>query len=304
MPLQSQIHTDKLLGNIAVKYRPPEHSAMSLFPTLSVKKDSDLYRIYTRNFRIPDTERSVRGVANERVFDVTTSSYRLKYHGLKDYISNEDKQNYDMFDLRKDTTEELTDAILQRLELTVSELFTTTGWSQNVSLAAANAFNANTTVSDPVPVFDTGATTVIQNSGKMPNKGVLARDAFIAVKNHVSILDRVKYTQSKVTKDLIKGLLDLEELVTPVASYDTSAEGQTESISQMWGDSAWLGWTPPSVSRDRPSAGVIFRKNMPMVRRWTVEDRGPTGSEAIEVNMAFDAKIVASLCGYLIKDVV
>ena len=304
MPFSSQLHTDKLLSNIAVKYRPADKIIMDLIPALPVKKDSDLYRIYTRNFRIPETERSSRGLAHERQFQVTTSTYQLRHHALKDYVSAEDKENFDAGDLRADTTEDLMDTVMQRMELVGSNLFTTTSWSQNVSLAAANAWNANTTLSDPIPIWDTGATTIIHNSGKMPNKAAIGRDAFVAMKNHVSILDRVKYTSSELTKVKLQGLIDVQKLLCALASQDTSAEGQADVIAQMWGDVAFLGFLPDSVSRSKPSAAVMFKKNRPSVRRWNEPSRGPNGSEAIEVNESFDIKVVASLCGYLIKDVV
>ncbi len=40
--------------------------------------------------------------------------------------------------------------------------------------------------------------------------------------------------------------------------------------------------------------------NIPMTKRWRVEERQ---SEAVEVNLHFQAKVVASLAGYLLQDV-
>ena len=181
-----------MLFRSSVRYANQDYIAMNVFPMVPVKKDSDLYRIYTRNWRIPETKRANKGLANEHQFEVSTASYVLEKHALKDYISDDDVDNYDLADLRADTVEELTDVILRRLEKSVADLFTTTNWSLNVSLAAANAWNANTTVSNPIPIMDTAATTIIQNSGYKPNYGFLGRDGFIADKNHVSVLDRVK----------------------------------------------------------------------------------------------------------------
>lgn len=301
MPLRSQQHVDQLLSNVSIKYAPSGLIAMSVFPEVPVKKDSDLYRIYTRNFRIPETKRANKGVAREHGFEVTTNSYNLEYHALKDYVSDNDAQNYDVSDLRADTTEELTEKILLRLEKTVADLFTTTNWSLNVSLAAANAFNANTTVSNPIPVFDTAATTILNNGGFKPNYGIIPRDAFVAIKNHVSILDRTKYTSSDMTPEMLKGLFDLDDILIANGAYDTAAQGVASSISQIWGDSCFVGYKPDRASPLKPSSGYVFRRNTPMVKRWRVEERE---SEAIEVQMKYQAKVVASLSGYLIKDVV
>ena len=300
-PLANQIHVDSLLSNVSVKYKNSEYIAMSVFPEVAVKKTSDLYRIYDRNFRIPETKRANRGVAREHQFEVSSASYVLERHSLKDYVSDTDADNYDLADLRAETTEELSDVILRRLEKSVADLFTTTNWSLNVSLAAAGAFNANTTVSNPIPVFDTGATTVILNSGFKPNYGILPREAFVACKNHISVLDRTKYTSKEMDVNILASLFGLDELLVPLTSVDSSQYGSAASIAALYGDIAFLGYKPPSAGPLKPSAGYIFRKSLPMVKRWRVEERE---SDAIEVNMEYVAKVVASLAGYLIKDVI
>jgi len=301
MPLKSQLHEDKLLGNISVKYRNEEYIADKVFPILPVKKETDKYRIYDRNFRLPETIRSAKGEAREHLFDVSSASYRLEQHSLKDHVSDRDAENYDIFDLRRDTVEELTDVIARRMEKSVADLFTTTGWSLNVSLAAANAFNANTTVSNPIPIFDTAATTIVNNSGNKPNYGILPREAYIACKNHTSVLDRVKYTSAEMGPAKLAGLFDLEELLIPHSVIDTAAKGQASSISAIFGDIAFVGYKPQRPGPMKPSAGYIFRNAIPSVKRWREEKRQ---SEAIEVNLYFDPKIVSSLSGYLIKDVI
>lgn len=301
MPLKNQLHVNQLLSNVSVQYKNSSYIAEKVFPTVPVMKDSDLYRIYERNFKIPDTVRAEKGVAKEFSFDVSTSSFNLAQHALKDYVGTNESDNYDQGSLDVDTTEVLTDAILRRLELSVAQLFTTTSWSLNVSLAAANAFNANTTVSDPVPVFDTAATVVIANTGMVPNYGILPRDGFVACKNHISVLDRVKYTSSEVSQNMLAALFGVSELHVPTAQYDTTAEGLTPTLSNFYGDVAFVGYKPSSPGLKQASAGYIFMKNVPRVRTWFDDERN---AKAIEVQINFVAKVVASLAGYLIKDIV
>lgn len=299
MPKKNQLHVDQVLSNVSIRYRNEDYIAMDMFPTIPVKKDTDLYRIFERNFRIPETERADGALANRHDFNVSTASYSLEKHALKDYVSDSQEDNYDMASLRVDTTEELTDVIMRRVEKHAAGLFTTTSWSLNVSLAAAGQWSANTTVSNPIPIVDTGATTVIANSGFKPNKGILPRSGFIAAKNHVSVLDRTKYTSSAMTREILAGLFDLETLMVPTASEDTAAEGQSASISAIWGDNMLLYYTPARPSPRLPSAGYIFKKNKPAVRRWREEERE---AEAIEVSREWVHKVVASLAGYLIRD--
>jgi len=301
MPLKNQLHVDQLLSQISVKYMNSDYIADKIFPTVSVRKDSDLFRIYDRDFGIPDTQRANKGVANQWYFEVSTASYILQDHAIKDYISDDDIDNYDIADLRADTVEELTDVIMRQQERTVCDLFTTTNWSLNVSLAAANAWNLSTQVSNPIPIVDTGATEILENSGQKANYMVLNREAFTAVKNHTSVLDRTKYTTAAMTEEIMAGLFDVPEFMVSTAVRDESQKGVGPSITAMWGDVAFLGYKPARPGPKAPSAGYIFRKDVPMVRRWRDEERN---AEAIEVRNKYQARIVASLSGFLIKDVI
>jgi len=300
MPLKNQLHVDQLLSNISVKYQNQEYIADQVAPAVSVKKDSDLYRVYQRNFRIPETKRADGGVAREFDFDVSNSSYVLEKHALKQYIADDAQDNYDLSDLRADMTEHLTDAIMRMKEKKVADLFTTTSWSLNVSLATANAFTANTTVSNPIPVYDTAATEIISNSGYKPNFGILPRAGFIACKNHVSVLDRIKYVSSEVSESMIASLFGLDKLLVPNSSYDTAAEGAAEVITDIYGDISFVGYNPGSPGPLKPASIYCFEKQAPRVKRWRVEERE---AEAIEVQIKFVPKVVASLTGFLIKDI-
>jgi len=301
MPKANQIHIDQLLGNVSAKYRNVDYIADKVFPILPVKKSSDKIRVYERNFRIPETIRANRAEAKEHSFDVSNTTYQLVRHALKDFVSDDDAENYDMSSLRTDVTEELTDTILRRKEKTFADLFTTTNWSLNVSLAATAAWNSNSAGSDPIPIVDTACTTVIHNSGKACNVGILPRSGFIAVKNHVSVLDRTKYTSSKMTVEMITGLFDLEELYVPLASVDTSDPGRTTTIEAIYDNNMWLGYKTRSPSLRAETAGYMIQKSVPLVKRWREEARE---SEAIEVNIQFSPRIISSLSGYIIRDTV
>jgi hypothetical protein len=299
MPLKNQLHVDKLLSNISVKYRNTEYIADELFASVPVVEDSNKYRVFARNFRVPETKRSPKAAAREHGFDVSTSSYLLEEHALKNYVGDEEADNYDIADLRADTVEELTDVILRMKEKKIADLMTTTSWSLGVSLAAANAWSQNTTVSNPIPLMDTATTTIIDNSGYKPNVALVPRAAFVSAKNHVSVLDRVKYVSKDITTQMMAGLFELEKVLVPISSVDTSHLGAAESISAIFSH-VFVGYKPASAGPMKPASAYIFEKNIPRVRRWRDEERK---AEAIEVQIKFQPKVVASLTGYLIKGV-
>lgn len=293
------VHVDKLLTGVSIKYRNNNFIAMEVFPELSVEQDSDKFRVYERNFRLPETARANKGLAREHSFAVSTSTYVLEEHALVDYISDRDKANYDNADLRVDTTEELTDKILLRLEKSVASLFTSTSWSQNVSLSAAQQWSADTVTSNPIPQMDTAATVVMENSGFTPNIHIVPHRSMVKAKNHTSIIDRIKYTSIDITPAMLAGLFDAQKLLVPKAVIDTAAEGVASSISPLWGDNVFVGYRAEKPSPLKPSAGYVFRGKKSLVKSWREERRA---SDAIEVGMLYQAKVVASLAGYLIKD--
>jgi len=299
MPFKSQRHIDVLLSNISIKYRPQGYIGMQVFPELPVKKDSDLFRVYDRDFRMPETQRANGAISNEADFFYSTSTYALKKHSQKGYVTDDDADNYDISDLRADKTEHLTDIILRRMELDVASLFTSTNWSQNMSLSAAQQFDGTTTA-NPIPIFDTAATTVLQQSGFAVNYGIMTRTTFIKCKNNAQVLDRTKYTSKEMTPAILSGLLDLPELLIANGVYDTAAPGVSSNITEIWGDNCFVGFKPSRPSPLVPSSGYVFRKNIPMTKRWRVEERD---AEAIEVNQKYDVRVVASLSGFLMKDV-
>lgn len=309
MPLKSQLHVDQLLSNVSIKYKNDSYIASQIFPEVPVKKDSDLYRIYDRNFRLPETIRAAKGVAREASFDVTTGTYVLVQHSLKDYVSDRDAENYDISDLRADTTEFLTDKILLRLEQDVANLFvnqtssgnTNASWSLKHSLSTAQQWSLDTVTSNPIPQMDTAATVVLENSGQVVNYAMIPHRCMIAAKNHSSVIDRIKYTSADITPAMIAGLFDVPQILVGKAVIETSVEGATStSISPIWGDNVFVGYKPAKASPMTPSAGYIFKNNIPMTKRWRVEERQ---SEAIEVNLHYQPKVVASLAGYLLQDV-
>jgi hypothetical protein len=301
MPLKSQLHVNQLLSNVSVMYKNQEYLYDKLFPQVLVAKDSDLYRVYDQNFRIVESARAPKGVAKEMGFEFSTSSYMLAQHALKEYVGVDEEINNDMGSLQIDTTEYLTDAIYRRMEFAMSELFTKTSWSLSVSLAAANLWNQNTTVSDPIPVWDTGTSVIIQNSGVTPNFAFTNRADFVSMKNHVSVLDRVKYTSADVGQGAIAALIGVPEFYVSTSIYNSGQEGaasQTAAgVTSFYKQKSFLGYKPSAPGLRQVSSGYMFMSNAPRVRSWFDNERN---ANAIEVEVKFSPKIVASLTGYLI----
>lgn len=302
-PLRSQLHVDQLLSNVAVKYENKRFIADQVFPMVPVKKTSDLYRTYNRNWNIPHTDRAPGGLAREHQFEVGTSSYSLERHALKVFIDDTMADNYDITSLEVDATNELVEKIMMRKEAQCAALFTTTSWSLGASLGGDDSWA--TTLGTPINLFDTGVSQVVSNAGVKPNFAIMPIDTFNAVKNHTTIVDRVKYTSRELNANIIGGLLGVSDILVPDIYYDSGiygASAATGAIASIWKtDFTFLGYKAPAAGMMALSAGYCFQKAKPMVRKWREEERYST---AVEVDLEFSFKVVASLCGYYINDTI
>lgn len=302
-PLRSQLHTDQLLSNIAVKYSNERYIHDKVFPKVPVKKQTDLYRTYTRNWIVPNTTRAIGGIAREHVMDVGTSSYSLQKEALKAAVADTAAENYDLTDLRADLTVELVEKIMMRKETDCAALFTTTSFSLGASLGGDDSWL--TTISLPINLFDTGTAVIVANAGVLPNYAILPLDTYNTLKNHTSVVDRVKYTSRELTPAIIGSLIGVSELLVPTMMSDSgvySASATSTAITSIWkADFAFLGHKPAAPGFYALSSGYMFERAKPLVRRWREEERE---SDMIEVDCEYQFKVVASLSGYFINDTI
>jgi len=303
-PLRSALHTDQLLSNVAVKYENKNFIYDKLFPMVPVKKQTDLYRTYDRNWVIPETTRAIGGLAREHVFSIGTASYSLGKQALKSYIPDSAAENYDITDLKADVTLDLVEKIKMKMETDCAANFlTTSSWSLNASLGGDELWV--TTTSTPIKDFDTATSVIIANSGQQPNVALAPQAVYVALKNNSSIADRVKYTSREMTPAIISGLLGIDEFLIGVTHSDSSLYGASVAsgaVTNVWGsNSAWVGYRAPSPGFFQLSSGYMFARPKPMVKSWRDEEREAT---AVEVDQEYQFKIVASLTGYFMNGVI
>mgnify|MGYP001588324222 CR=1 FL=1 len=209
--IRGPIHVDRPLTNISMAYTPTGLIAKELFPTVPVKKESDSYFIFDKanSLRIPDTFRADGAQANQDGLVISTATYRLEEHALKGFITERQRENQDEgLNLEQSLVEELTNKILlQREEDAAAILFTDGNWANELSLAAAAAWSANTTVSNPIIVADSAASLILRNAARLPNTCVLDDSTYRSAKEHTSITERIRFVSSEsVGPDLLARL--------------------------------------------------------------------------------------------------
>jgi len=328
MPTKTEAHIDRALTNISVAYMQEEKNfiAEKIFPVVPVKRQSDIYYIYKKGDFFRDGAK-VRGAATESAggdYGVEASNpYYCKVQAFHKDVSPQERANYDQpLDADQDATDFVSQKMLIRREREwASKYFTTGIWTtevegiaggDGVTPGATEAIQFDFADSDPVGVITNRAVQMAGITGYKPNKIAMSPYVFNALKNHEDILDRIKYTQKGiVTSDLLATLFEVDEVHVAWGVVNSANEGAADAIDFIMGKHLLLCYANPRPALKKASAGYIFS--------WTgLEGSGAygnrivrlpmdmlgLGTERIEGELAFDAKVIAQDLGVFFKDIV
>ncbi len=134
------IHIDKLLTNMATRYRVNDAVADFVAPPFKVKKSSDKYVEYGKgSLRVYDNKISGREKAPEIDVELTSSSYACEEYSLGKFVSNNARQNADKpINMDLDAMRKLKDAMLLSREKRVADIATSTSIVTNYFNAAGD----------------------------------------------------------------------------------------------------------------------------------------------------------------------
>lgn len=310
MPLPSQVHQNQALENISIAYKNGDLIAQDLCPMVPVPHESDAYYVYSRDMLVlPQTGRAPGAEANQASFSLSTATYQCEEHALKDVISDRARNNADKaLNLEADAVEHLTNLILMRQEAELVDLIGSgTSWANTTSLTSTFAWSANTTLSNPIQFVDSATTVILRSCGMRPNVIAFNDPTFRAAKEHVSVVDRIKYTSAEsVSEQLLAKLFSIDKLLVARGIRNTGAEGNADNTanSYLWTDLAWVGHVEMNPGLRKPSALYNFtlkQGNPVKVTQWR-EDA--LGGDAVEVSKIYQQVSPMSAAGYLINDTV
>ena len=121
---------------------------------------------------------------------------------------------------------------------------------------------------DPVHFFDERRRDIKRRGRRQPNRLALGYDAYLALKEHPDIVERVKYTGSTanpaiVTQQVLAQVLGFEQVKVLESTYNVAKPGE-EADMQFICDSnaALMCYATNTPQVDEPSAGYIFTWDM------------------------------------------
>ena len=320
MPSQTAVHQDKLLTNVSVAFaqKPSAFVASRVFPAISVKHQSDKYLIVDRGEFNRD-EMQPRAAGSESAggsFTYSDDSYYAKVWALHNDLDDQTVANEeDIFQLRSNTTEYLTTkAMLRKEKLFVANYFTAGIWTEDlVGNLAAPVVGTNVTQWDDAsstPIEDVRLYTTRQQilTGFRPNVMVMGQQVWDALIDHPDVIDRIKYgtTDDNVAianQRTVARLFELDEILIMSSIENTAAEGAAEVNAFIGGKAALLCYRTSTPGKQAPTAGYTFNwrgfdgafGNLgTRMKRFRMEH---LESERIEIQMAFDMKVVSADMG-------
>ena len=317
-------HIDRALTNISVAYMQGDDAfiADKVFPIINVTKQSDVYFKYSKAdmFRneVQERGRGAESAGGNWNVELADPYYCRKYAFHYD-ITQEERVNYDKpLDVERDTTEWLSQKMLLKRELDFADKFFKTGvWGKDVLAHGTTVKKWSDQMSDPVKQVNDLMLEMAEASGKKPNFAIMAPDVLYALKNHEAIMDRIKYTQKGIiTLDLIASLFELDKIFVPWGIFNDGPQtpGYDDVKTDMnfiYKGKMLLGYRATRPSLKQPTAGYIFAwtglegassYGSRMVR--IKMDQLGLGTERLEMEMAYDQKVICKDMGMFLYDLV
>lgn len=305
MLVQSDVVVDPALSQVSVKFSNETYIADQVFPVIKVSKQTGKYYVYDKaNLRVDQTARAAGSGANEVDFGLSTASFACDDHALKSFVADEVQDQAEAaLNPLIDETELVTEKLLLDRENTLAGILTDTAQvTQNTTLSGTSQWSDYSN-SSPIADVRTARTTIHAASFKKPNTLILGKQVFDILCDHPEIIERVKYSAlGVITEELLARVFQVEKVLVGEAGKNTAAEGQTDSLSYVWGKNAIVAYIAPRVGLKSLTLGITFTYAEREVKRWRDEDREGTYVRVGKDNYVH--KIVAVSTGYLIKNAV
>jgi len=311
-PTQSQVHVDAVLTNMSVAYQQEADNfiASRVFPTIPVAKQSDIYFTYTQGDFFRD-QAKVRADGTESAgsgYGLSTASYSSQVWALHKDIGDQVRANSDSpLDPDMDATRFLTQQMLIRQERDWSSNYFTTGvWDTDSTPSTLWSASG----SDPIGDIETAKNTILSNTGYLPNTLVLSYNTYSILKNHADFVDRYKYTSAdSISAELLARIVEVDRIFVMKGVYNAAAEGATASYSQIGDKDALLCYVAPQPGLMTVSAGYNMTWSgvggglgtSSAVSRFRMDH---LRADRIEIQSAWDFKVVASPLGYFFSNAV
>lgn len=289
-----------VLTKIATGYKNAACIGTKLFPVVPVEKEGNIIPKFGKDaFRLYKTLRAPGGSTNlYKLEDVTTQDVVLQEHDFGVPVDYRTKKE-SMFNEERRAVFTGRKAIELELEVEIANI------AQNASNYSASNKKALTTTAcwdqtngNPIGDIEAAKEAIRTAIGIRPNTMIIGAEAWSVLKNHASIMEKIKYVQKGVaTPELVASIFDLDEVVVGDAVYDNKG-----TMTDIWKDNVILAYVPKQAeSYDEPAAGYVLRmEGHPFVDTYEAEG-GKV--EIVRTTDNYKAALVGADAMYLISNI-
>lgn len=337
-PTAGDVHVNTPLTNVSIAYMQNRNDfiATRVAPNIPVSRQSDRYYVYDKRYWMKtEADKRAPGApsAGSGFQVLSTPTYFADVWAVHKDIPDQIRANTDRpLDADRDATQWVTGQMLLRREKEFANTFLQTGvWSTEVDLNGAGETKWDATGANPIDYVQEYSVKMLRETGMRPNVAIMTPDVERVLANNSLILDRIKYTQRGiVTRDLLASLFGVDNMYVmsaveytgeePTSVYDPASVADVQAANA---NMSFIGEDPdadagtgffalmyvnPTPSLLTPSAAYTFSWNGYLgageeggrVKRFRVEEHA---SDRIEMEMAFDMKVVCADLGMLFTNV-
>lgn len=298
---------DKLLTNVSQMYVPEGFIAEDILPKVPVvQKSGKLGKYGKSHLRIEHSLIGGRG-SYKRVEPITRSSttYLVESHGLEGLVSEDDYRNVELpYDAEKDETIGLTTLIALNKEFALASALTDTAvLTQNTTLSGTAQFN-DFVSSTPLTVFKDARQAVYDGCGMPPNQAVMSWDLFNILAYHPQILETLGFAYNRagqLSEQELSKALGVETLHISRAKYNSSKEGQTDVLANVWGKDMVFYYAPSGQAPRQVSFGYMVVLQDMQRRVFKNKVINPPNATSILVDDSYDFLLSDVGAAYCIK---
>lgn len=306
MPQVNDYHVDPLLTNVSIAFKNEAYVFERVFPRLEVAGKTGIYYKFDKSqLRPEDSKRTGMARAARVDFGLSKQTYGpLTERSLEEGIEWEIMDTYPSpFDAKSDASDNVTERMYVSLEKELADLIrNTSNVTQNTTLSGTTQWSDYIN-SDPRGIIQTGKDTIQGAALRQPNTLVMGYEVFSKLSLHPDLLGSLSSASVKVlTPDMLAAILGVPNLIVASAMYNSAVEGQSDSLSYIWGKDAILMYVTDRPAVKQVTAGyTLTLRNGRYVDTWSEPE---VKSDFVRVNDYVEFKIMATEAMYLIKNAV
>ena len=323
-PGLGDVHVDRPLTNVSLAFLQSQEGFVAdrVFPRVGVQKQSDKYFTYDRGmFNRDEMEARAPGTESAgATYTISNDSYSCDVYALHVNVADQIRANADTpINLDREAVEFLTiKSLIQREVAWAATYFTTGIWTTDLTGVSGSPGGSqfqqwNEAASTPIENIRTAKRTVHESTGFRPNVLTLGRAVYDSLLDHPDIVGRLDRGQTSgtamVMRQNLAELFELDEILVMDAIQNTAAEGASNSHSFVGGKQALLSYRPQNAGIMLPSAGYTFTWNgllgggslATRISRFRMDH---LKSDRLEIESAYDQKLVAADLGYFFTSAV